>query len=448
MNSNNDNKKILKKVVINIFLAIFFILTLLTIMKNISENAFINLKYSIEDIFTLNIKYNDGYFINQYISEEQFNKIKNIDTVEDLALLTSNNDHIYYDRKPYKARVFGISPSYWDFQSNNIIYGREINKGDILFNSNVVVITEDLAYKMFSSIKVVGDYIELNGLKFKIIGILENKGDFINYFVEDEINNIYVPISSSKNMYGQIKGTKLFIKANNESNIEFTKLQIEALMKSSYKECFYEIKEYEKLKKISFQPYLWVCLLLILFLVLKIVLRPKAYLHNTKLIIFYLSNLIYSLFSVFTLIHNVYIPKKYIVDNFIELDKYKDIFKSIIVEANNLRGFDIIGIDNLADKAFKINIILSLAIIIIGGYFFIQGILFAREADIGTKKILYASILAVFLSKISSIFFIKINGYKIFFDIKFEIITMGVVLLPIIYDYLRKDKFSYATEKA
>ncbi len=77
------------------------------------------------------------------------------------------------------VEVIGADAEYFTCESLNIEEGRNFSSAELKNGSNVAVVGAEIALKLFDGKNVIDQRISLFGRKYKIIGILENKGAFM-----------------------------------------------------------------------------------------------------------------------------------------------------------------------------------------------------------------------------------------------------------------------------
>ena len=116
----------------------------------------------------------------------------------------------------------GVMPNYNESEPMNMKHGRFINKKDVDESRKSIVIHENTVEMLFGrkDANVIGKYLNANGLKYQIVGIYTDQGNYSP--------GAYVPYTTLRtiyNMTGEI-GTMVFITKNLndlKSNDEFEK---------------------------------------------------------------------------------------------------------------------------------------------------------------------------------------------------------------------------------
>ena len=83
---------------------------------------------------------------------------------------------LQYGDESFTASVLGVMDGYEELRSLTVAQGRFISSGDDKSESLVTVLGSQTARDLFGSLSAVGKVISINGIKFRVIGVLESKG--------------------------------------------------------------------------------------------------------------------------------------------------------------------------------------------------------------------------------------------------------------------------------
>lgn len=140
--------------------------------KNINEGA--EIKFNNDYLTSLKNRYKEISLISPEVSTNVRASINEKEGV--FRCIGVNNDYM-------KIKILKVKET-----------GRAFNLGDVLNRRNVVIIGESVAAVLFGNREPLNRYINLNGLYYKIIGVLKNE----DIFSSTEINSIYVPFTTYK----------------------------------------------------------------------------------------------------------------------------------------------------------------------------------------------------------------------------------------------------------
>ena len=91
-----------------------------------------------------------------------------------LAPRSQTNNLIIKDFKSGNFKVSGDYPVLDKIQKKSLIYGRFINTNDILRESKVCVISEDIYKQLFEkNVDPIGEYVKINNIGYQVIGVYE-----------------------------------------------------------------------------------------------------------------------------------------------------------------------------------------------------------------------------------------------------------------------------------
>jgi putative ABC transport system permease protein len=101
---------------------------------------------------------------------------ENVKGIEKVLPRNFTNSQVIKGLKVISSGIFGDYPELNDVQKKNMMYGRFINGNDITEKMKVCVIKEDLYKQLFDEgINPVGEYIEINKISYKVIGMYAEK---------------------------------------------------------------------------------------------------------------------------------------------------------------------------------------------------------------------------------------------------------------------------------
>lgn len=123
-----------------------------------------------------------------------------------------------------KVSSYGVNPDYYYMDDLKILHGRFISDNDITAKSNVVVIYDTTAKKVFGKVNAVGEKITMKGYfgnkKYTVIGILENdNAEMEALYGDNYAEQVFLPITTSMAMYGEKYVDYILIKVADKNNL-------------------------------------------------------------------------------------------------------------------------------------------------------------------------------------------------------------------------------------
>lgn len=161
--------------------------------------------------------------------ETTMKKIKSVKNVEDAAFYTSRSDYnnsVYYGNNGISgSQVFGVDNSY--FTTNGLVLksGRTFVDSDFTNFHAAAIIDADTADSLFDGENPIGKTIEISGIPFTVVGIVDEDSKFepvINsideyytYYSDSSASRIFVPSSMWPALYSFDEPQNVAIRVSN-----------------------------------------------------------------------------------------------------------------------------------------------------------------------------------------------------------------------------------------
>ncbi|GGA03499.1 ABC transporter permease [Paenibacillus marchantiophytorum] len=151
-----------------------------------------------------------------YFSSSDISELLKVPDISRVITSNSSTASIYYYKQKVNSQLIGISDGYYDVNPIEIIEGRAITSKEIEQGRKVALISEDLGAKINKERHVVGEFIEMEGTSFKIIGVYKDakKGLF-----NIDFKKVMVPLTIWPSLYGTDDIQSLIIQSTNVNNL-------------------------------------------------------------------------------------------------------------------------------------------------------------------------------------------------------------------------------------
>jgi len=195
---------------LGVIIGIFSIIGVMTAMNVLSSSMATNLSSLGTNTFQVqkypSISFGPGdnrrkYHNRKNLTYEDYLKLEERITIADYI---SGEDWHYtmirFEDKRTKPNIpiAGVTPE-WDYTNNyDLKEGRMITVEDIRHQSNVAIIGQDIIDVLMPQYYPIGQKIKIDGVKFKVIGIWDKKGEF---FGESKDNRVIIPLTTHLKMF-------------------------------------------------------------------------------------------------------------------------------------------------------------------------------------------------------------------------------------------------------
>jgi putative ABC transport system permease protein len=128
------------------------------------------------------------------------------------CLETVSRPALTYNERNATAAVRGVCPEYGEIRNEVPDEGRWISREDQAERRRVAVLGNKIRQKLFSGRPAVGETITIQGVRFTVIGTMENKIQFSNYFSSDD-ESVFIPYSAAGELWNTRYGSVLVFSA-------------------------------------------------------------------------------------------------------------------------------------------------------------------------------------------------------------------------------------------
>ncbi|ERT56456.1 MULTISPECIES: ABC transporter permease [Megasphaera] len=157
-------------------------------------------------------------------------KIKDIDYVSPTV---NKSYQIVYGNENWNTTVYGVTPEYLNIRSLSVTSGSFVSQADLDSRNRVAVIGPTVAGNLFDSVNPVGRSIRINNQPYRVIGVLESKGQ--SSMGQDQDDVVIVPLTTAQERLLGITYVKTInVQVSSADKIESVQSQIETLLRQRH----------------------------------------------------------------------------------------------------------------------------------------------------------------------------------------------------------------------
>ncbi|WP_102398724.1 ABC transporter permease [Haloimpatiens massiliensis] len=150
-------------------------------------------------------------------ADEEIDELKSKPGIKEIApTLTQNNIDVKAGSKSTNTTVEASTPEYSNIRKTYVSYGRFLNKRDIDNRYKVAVIGIDTANDLFGTTNVIGKVVNINGINFSIVGVLEAQGSSMGGSGDDKI---ILPISTAQRLFENTDIKTFYVEATDKDKV-------------------------------------------------------------------------------------------------------------------------------------------------------------------------------------------------------------------------------------
>lgn len=159
---------------------------------------------------------------------------KQIDGIAHVAPAVSRSYQLVAGNQNWTTSVEGTTPNILDIRNYQLEDGRNLNQRDITSRGRVCVIGQTIVDNLFPDGDAVGKTVRINKAPFKVVGVLQTKGQSSSGQDQDDV--VFIPLTTAQNrMMGITYISRITIQAENENVVDQVQADVEALLRVRHK---------------------------------------------------------------------------------------------------------------------------------------------------------------------------------------------------------------------
>ena len=160
------------------------------------------------------------------------------DGIGEIAPVATTSSTIKYDATSDSVTVYGTTASYYDVEGLELLLGRFLKTTDVDNNNYVCVINETTATDLIGYLDCVGVEISLDGVKFTVIGVLDDDDDSLTSVFSSGSMVAYIPYTTLLRLSSDVSTdiTEFYISAEDESDTTEAETAITKLLLERFEE--------------------------------------------------------------------------------------------------------------------------------------------------------------------------------------------------------------------
>ncbi len=158
---------------------------------------------------------------------------ENINAAKNISPEFTSREQVIFKKQNTNTSIVGATSTYEDVHNFHVETGSFINESDERVTKRVAVLGVNVVAELFGEGTAVGQTIKIKNVHFKVIGIMEEKGQSGFQNLDDQI---FIPLSAAqKRLFGAKHLSTISIQATSEAVMDQASTDIEALLLKRHK---------------------------------------------------------------------------------------------------------------------------------------------------------------------------------------------------------------------
>lgn len=153
--------------------------------------------------------------------------------VSAIAPVVSDSVTVKNGTKKYDTTLEGVNEQYVQVRNQKCSSGRFILPVDIDTRQKVAVLGSDVSKELFGLSDPLGQYIKINGVRFKVVGLLESKGSSGMTSNDDKV---VIPITTAMRLLSSPLVKSIYVQAKSKDDVDIVVSQLESALLKKFKD--------------------------------------------------------------------------------------------------------------------------------------------------------------------------------------------------------------------
>ncbi|MDB4866861.1 MAG: FtsX-like permease family protein [Cohnella sp.] len=186
---------------LGIIIGVTAVIALISLGQGATKSVTAQVQSLGTNLLTVNIL---GRGTTNTLTEKEANALRDIQGIQYLAPASTSNASVKYSTKSVDVNVIGTNSEYADVREYKIASGRFLSQIDLDFYQKIAIIGSQSASDLFGFSNPIGQYVQINGSRYKVVGVLASKGSTTNGSNDDVV---MIPLTSAERIF-KAKGVR------------------------------------------------------------------------------------------------------------------------------------------------------------------------------------------------------------------------------------------------
>lgn len=226
LRSISGNKLRSALTMLGIIIGVSSVIVLVSIAQGSTQNVTSRINSLGTNLITINTFGSDIS-----LTENKINKLEKLSGVKAVSPVISGRITVKKDRTSAQTSLTGTNPAYETVRNTQVSNGRFLTDLDIEYRQKIAVLGATTAQTLFGTENPVGQYIQLDGHSFKVVGVLASKGTSMGQSGDDVV---IVPLSTAERLIKTTSINQVYLQGDNAQNLNLVMAEVENAMATMY----------------------------------------------------------------------------------------------------------------------------------------------------------------------------------------------------------------------
>ncbi|HJV31513.1 MAG TPA: ABC transporter permease [Bacillales bacterium] len=207
---------------LGIIIGVSSVIVLISIAQGSTKNVTSQINNLGTNLLTINT-----FGTDLSLTEDKISELRNLSGVKEISPVVSGRVNVKKERTTSQISLTGTNAAYETVRSAKVTNGRFINDLDVEYRQKVAVLGSETASTFFGTDNPIGQYVQIEGTSFKVVGVLQSKGGSMGQSGDDVV---IVPLSTAERLVKTTSINQVFLQGKKENQMDFVMAEVENAM--------------------------------------------------------------------------------------------------------------------------------------------------------------------------------------------------------------------------
>nr|WP_243450083.1 ABC transporter permease [Neobacillus terrae] len=211
---------------LGIIIGVSSVIVLISIAQGSTSNVTSQINNLGTNLITLNT-----FGTELSLTEDKIDKLGKLDGVKALSPVVSGRVTVKKEKTSAQTTLTGTNSAYGTVRNTNVSQGRFLTDLDNEYRQKIAVLGATTAETFFGSDNPVGQYIQVNGTSFKVVGVLASKGSSMGQSGDDVV---IVPLSTAERLTKTTSINQVYLQGKEKQDMNLVMAEVQNAMANMY----------------------------------------------------------------------------------------------------------------------------------------------------------------------------------------------------------------------
>jgi putative ABC transport system permease protein len=165
------------------------------------------------------------------LTQDKIDKLSKINGVKAISPVVSGRVTVKKGTTSSQESLTGTNEAYGTVRDTQVTAGRFISDLDVQSRSKVAVLGSDTASTLFGADNPIGQYVQVNGNSFQVVGVLKSKGSSMGQSGDDVV---VTPLSTAERLMKTTSVNQIYLQGKDQNQMDFLMAEIQDAMASMF----------------------------------------------------------------------------------------------------------------------------------------------------------------------------------------------------------------------